>query len=156
MRTDSRLSRVIHALLHMQDSKKPLTSDLLAKMLNTNPAVVRRTMAGLRDKGYVLSTKGHNGGWELAVPTDQITLLGLYEALGMPRLFAIAPETEKATCLVQQIADETLMSALERSRATFLSQLEAVSLADLDQQFRQRLAQVKECDRHAPLDTNES
>ncbi|HYE44453.1 MAG TPA: Rrf2 family transcriptional regulator, partial [Caulobacter sp.] len=62
MRKDSRLSRMLHVLLHMAQRHEPMTSDAIAQMLGTNPAVVRRTMAGLRDAGYVRSEKGHGGG----------------------------------------------------------------------------------------------
>ncbi|PNH91299.1 Rrf2 family transcriptional regulator [Vibrio diazotrophicus] len=139
MRTDSRLSRVIHALLHMHDTQQPLTSEVLAKMLNTNSSVIRRTMSGLRDKGYVMSSKGHHGGWVLTKPLEDITLLELYEALGMPRLFAISSESDNSTCLVQQIADESLNNALEISRHVFIAQLEKVTLAELNKQFKYRL-----------------
>ena len=62
MSSDNRLSRMLHVLIHMDQREHPLTSDEIARMLNTNPVVVRRTMAGLRDNGYVTSEKGHGGG----------------------------------------------------------------------------------------------
>ena len=55
---DARLSRMLHLLIHMGRMEGPLTSDDAAMMLGTNPVVVRRTMAGLRDAGYVRSMKG--------------------------------------------------------------------------------------------------
>src|SRR3546814_1535501 len=66
MRQDSRLSRMLHVLLHMAQHDRPATSEAIAKMLRTNPVVVRRTMAGLREAGYVRSVKGHGGGWSIA------------------------------------------------------------------------------------------
>ncbi|WP_163333785.1 Rrf2 family transcriptional regulator, partial [Klebsiella aerogenes] len=71
MRHDSRLSRMLHVLIHMDRYDGSITSDNIAKMLNTNPVVVRRTMAGLRNTGYVRSDKGHGGGWILARPLDE-------------------------------------------------------------------------------------
>lgn len=62
MRTDSRLSRMLHVLLHMVRDDASMTSEQIATMLGTNAAVVRRTMAGLRKSGYVQSEKGHHGG----------------------------------------------------------------------------------------------
>ena len=44
MKKDSRLSSVLHALLHMAERGEPLTSDELAMCMRTNPVVVRRTM----------------------------------------------------------------------------------------------------------------
>ena len=39
------------------DHQGPMTSDGIAHMLGTNPVVVRRTMAGLRNSGYVGSSR---------------------------------------------------------------------------------------------------
>ena len=89
MKKDSRLSSVLHALLHMAERGEPLTSDELALCMRTNPVVVRRTMAGLRERGFVRSEKGHGGGWEIARPLDTITLRDVHDALGAPALLAI-------------------------------------------------------------------
>ena len=81
MSQDNRLSAVLHALLHMADHGGPLTSAQLAQMMSTNPVVVRRTMAGLREAGLVRSEKGHGGGWELARDLNSVTLRDIYDAL---------------------------------------------------------------------------
>ena len=63
MNKDTRLSGVLHALLHLGQVTIPLTSEVLARTMGTNPAIVRRTMAGLRLAGHVTSGRGHGGGW---------------------------------------------------------------------------------------------
>ncbi len=86
MKRDSRLSNILHALLHMAEHEQrhgqPMTSDMLATCLSTNPVVVRRTMAGLREQGLVVSEKGHGGGWRLARPLEGVTLGQVHAALG--------------------------------------------------------------------------
>ena len=77
MRQDSRLSRVLHALLHLEQMQEPATSELIAGMLGTNAAVVRRTMGGLRAAGIVTSTKGHRGGWSLARSLGDISIMDI-------------------------------------------------------------------------------
>ena len=62
MRPNSQLSGILHVLLHMAEHDGPVTSEALAAMMQTNPVVIRRIMAGLRDSGYVRSEKGHGGG----------------------------------------------------------------------------------------------
>ena len=52
MKRDSRLSGVLHVLLHMAEQGGPATSESLAKAMGTNPVVIRRIMAGLREKPY--------------------------------------------------------------------------------------------------------
>ena len=54
MKRDSRLSSVLHALLHMAEQEGPVTSDTLAQCLGTNHGVVRRTMRYLREMGIVI------------------------------------------------------------------------------------------------------
>ena len=94
MRYDSRLSGVLHVLLHMAETREaPATSEVLAKAMGTNPVVVRRIMAGLREQGYVRSEKGHGGGWTLACDLSKITLRDVYDALGCPSLLAIGHRT---------------------------------------------------------------
>jgi DNA-binding IscR family transcriptional regulator len=66
MKQDSRLSSVLHALLHMAAFNRPMTSETLAQCMSTHPVVVRRTMAGLREAGFVRSEKGHHGGWVIS------------------------------------------------------------------------------------------
>ena len=61
MKRDSRLSGVLHVLLHMAEHRDAMTSEVLAKAMDTNPVVIRRIMAGLRDQGYVRSEKGPGG-----------------------------------------------------------------------------------------------
>ena len=61
MKRDSRLSNVLHALLHMAEMEGPATSEAMAQAMQTNPVVVRRLMAGLRYAGFVSSAKGHGG-----------------------------------------------------------------------------------------------
>ncbi|MFP8913766.1 transcriptional regulator, partial [Pseudomonas aeruginosa] len=43
MRNDTRLSRMLHVLIHMARHEGPATSEAIAQMLGTNPVVVRRT-----------------------------------------------------------------------------------------------------------------
>ena len=50
MKRDSRLSSMLHLLIHMAQAGQPLTSEALARMLKTNPVLVRRTLAGLRGR----------------------------------------------------------------------------------------------------------
>ena len=55
MKRDSRLSGVLHVLLHMAEQEGPVTSEVLAKAMCTNPVVIRRILSGLREQGYVAS-----------------------------------------------------------------------------------------------------
>ena len=131
MRRDSRLSGVLHVLLHMAEHRGPVTSEVLAKAMHTNPVVLRRVMAGLRDQGFVRSEKGHGGGWTLARDLSQITLRDIYAALGSPLLFAIGNRTDTPDCLVEQAVNAALDATFRDAETLLLARLGEVTLAML-------------------------
>ena len=139
MRRDSRLSGVLHVLLHMAEQSGPVTSDMLAKAMDTNPVVIRRIMAGLRDHGYVRSEKGHGGGWTLACDLSEVTLRDIYTALGSPSLLAIGHRTETPGCLVEQAVNAALSQAFHDAEALLISRLGEVTLAMLSADIHDRL-----------------
>jgi Rrf2 family protein len=139
MKRDSRLSGVLHVLLHMAEQSGPATSETLAKAMSTNPVVIRRIMAGLREQGYVRSEKGHGGGWTLARDLAEITLRDIYDALGRPSLLAMGNRTEAPGCLVEQAVNTALDKAFHDAEALLLSRLGEVTLATLSADFHARL-----------------
>ncbi|MES2452524.1 MAG: Rrf2 family transcriptional regulator [Pseudomonadota bacterium] len=142
MRQDSRLSRMLHVLLHMARHEGPATSETIAKMLGTNPVVVRRTMAGLREAGYVRSEKGHGGGWSIACDLASVSLLDIHRAVGGPTLFAIGNESDNPGCAVEQVVNAALDDALHEAEALLIARLGTVSLATLATAFDARCQEI--------------
>ncbi|SDB13252.1 Rrf2 family transcriptional regulator [Bauldia litoralis] len=131
MKSDHRLSDVLHVLLHMAHQSGPVTSAGLAKVLRTNPAVVRRTMAGLREHGYVRSGKGHGGGWTLSCDLSEVTMRNIYVALGSPTLFAIGNRSDAPDCLVEKAVNARLDRTVRAAEDLLVDRLGAITLADL-------------------------
>lgn len=140
MKRDSRLSGVLHVLLHMAEHEGPSTSEQMAKAMDTNPVVIRRVMAGLRDQGYVQSEKGHGGGWTLACDLSQVTLRDIYTALGSPSLLAMGNRTESPGCAVEQAVNAALGEAFDAAEALLLARLGEVTLAALAKDVRARVS----------------
>jgi DNA-binding IscR family transcriptional regulator len=140
MRRDARLSGALHALLHMAERGRPMTSEELARCMNTNPVVVRRTMAGLRQAGLVRSAKGHGGGWEIAADLATVSLKDVYDALGAPTLLAIGVHIENPSCLVEQAVNRSLTGAFAEAEALLIDRLGTVTLAQLAEDFREGMA----------------
>ncbi|ANG97466.1 MULTISPECIES: Rrf2 family transcriptional regulator [Brucella] len=138
MKKDSKLSGVLHVLLHMAEYKKPVTSEVLAKAMGTNPVVVRRVMSGLREQGYVRSEKGHGGGWEIACDLSKVTLHDIYNAIGKPSLLAMSNRTEMPGCLVEQAVNASLNKAFSDAEELLLKRFGEVTLAMLSADFHQR------------------
>ncbi|WP_322012196.1 Rrf2 family transcriptional regulator [Paraburkholderia sp. J12] len=138
MRTDSRLSRVLHALLHMEHADEPMTSEAIAEMLRTNPVVVRRLLAGLREGGYVQSEKGHGGGWVLSVALDEITLLDVYRHAGEPALFSDLVSEDDPQCLVEQAVNAHLSATVREAEKALLAKFAKVTVGDLAREIRRK------------------
>ena len=128
MNKDTRLSDVLHVLLHMGQFDEPRTSEVLAKNMGTNPAVSRRTMAGLREAGFVRSDKGHGGGWRLTRPLGEITLLAVYEALARPNLFAIGNRSDHPDCLVEKNVNAVMSDTMAEATALFNKRFGEITL----------------------------
>ncbi|MBD0414016.1 Rrf2 family transcriptional regulator [Oryzicola mucosus] len=138
MRQDGRLSRLLHVLLHMDGQEKPVTSEMIGRMLNTNATLVRRTMAGLREAGYVTSEKGHGGGWTLVRPLTAITLLDVYRALGKPELFAFGLSEDMPSCLVERAVNQAISETRQEAETLLLERFGQISLADIAKDFGTR------------------
>ena len=138
MRRDSRLSGVLHVLLHMAEDDTPKTSETLARAMSTNPVVVRRIMAGLREQGFVSSEKGHGGGWRIACDLTKVTLRDIYEALGEPDILAMGNRADRPGCLVEQAVNAALGKAFDEAEALLLHRFGEVTLAMLSADFNAR------------------
>lgn len=131
MRYDSRLSRMIHVLIHMDKRGGRTTSETLALMLNTNPVVVRRTMAPLKHAGLVNSDGGAGGGWSLNRAIDSVTVRDVYEALGSPPPLAIDVAVDHKTCPVEQAVVVGLREVFQATENFMLEKMKDVTLGTL-------------------------
>lgn len=131
MRQDSRLSVALHVLLHMQELGRAVTSEQLAPLLKTNPVVLRRTLAGLREAGIVRSEKGHGGGWSLGRNLASVTLQDVYDALGTVTPFGIGHREAKPRCPLEQAVNHVVSGALCEAEAVLMKRLRSVSVASL-------------------------
>ena len=151
MKRDSRLSGVLHVLLHMAQHEGPVTSEVLAKAMETNPVVIRRILGGLREHGHVRSEKGHGGGWTLARELSAITLRDIYVAIGSPSLLAIGNRTESPGCIVEQAVNAALATSFEDAEARLLARFGEVTLAMLNAKVGKHIARGRHRKPHPEL-----
>lgn len=131
MRHDGRLSRMLHVLIHMEKRGGKTTSETLALMLGTNPVVVRRTMAPLKDAGLVNSDGGAGGGWSLARAIHDVTVRDVYEALGSPPALAVGVAVDHETCPVERAVVAELGAVFQATEAFMLERMGDVTLGAL-------------------------
>lgn len=120
-----------------------MTSEQLSRTLSTNPVVIRRIMAGLRDMGIVHSERGHGGGWTIGRDLATVSLRDVYTALGEPMVFALGNRQEMPDCLVEQAVNAALDDAFREAEALLIKRLGEVTLADLAADFHKRWKQNK-------------
>lgn len=129
MKRDQRLSVALHVLLHMAERPETcMTSAEMAACAQTNPVVIRRTFAGLREAGIVSSVKGHGGGWSLARPLSDIHLEEIQRALG-ERVLNLAHKSPG--CLVELAVHQALDEAVAEAQQVLDRHLATITLADL-------------------------
>jgi Rrf2 family protein len=134
MPRSTRFSVALHVLTHLVEDAEPQTSEQLAECVSTNPVVVRRTLAGLREAGLVSSTRGTGGGWSLARAAGDITLRDVYAALGERLLGGIDVAGAGAPpggCRIQRAVAGTLDQFLDDAEALLAERLGRITLSSL-------------------------
>ena len=132
MKRNERLSAVLHVLLHMgEQPDTALTSAEMAAFVGTNPVVIRRGFAGLREAGIVTSVKGHGGGWRLARPPEAVTLAEIQHALGERVVSLTAFDVPQPACLILRAVTAALDEAMQEAERTLDRRLATLTLADL-------------------------
>lgn len=82
---------------------EPVTSEVIRKMLHTNPVVVRQKMALLKNAEFVTSIKGYNGGWLFVVKLFEITLYDIHCLTGEGAIFTIGLTDEHNNCQIENL-----------------------------------------------------
>jgi len=106
MSANSRFAVATHLLAGLAFAERgpsggePVSSDVLARSVNTSPIVVRRLLGALRDAGLVKGHSGRHGGASLARPPEKITLLDVYRAVDDPDIFAFSRNEPNPACPV--------------------------------------------------------
>jgi Rrf2 family protein len=136
MKRTTRLSVALHVLVHLAErSAGPRTSGELARCVGTNAVVIRRTLAGLRERGLVRSVAGPGGGWSLDREPPEISLAEVSAALGERLLFAIDLGSP-AGCPVQGAVAGVMEGVLRDAEELLRERLARISLAELAGQVR--------------------
>ena len=78
---DGSFNLAIHALVCLSHSGRSLSSETLAENICTNPARVRRVMAGLKKAGMVETREGQDGGYRLCADPAGLSLRQVAEAV---------------------------------------------------------------------------
>lgn len=135
MPQDNRLSRMLHVLVHMHLLGGTETSQTIGLMLNTNPVVVRRTMAALKRHGIVGSEGGPGGGWLLTREAHAITVLDVHKALNDKSVFSLGLAVDHEGCPVERAVNAHLKKAFVAAEAVLNAEFGKLTLMQIAGEF---------------------
>jgi Rrf2 family protein len=150
--TSSRFAFAVHvlALLALQEGV-PLSSEMIAGSVNTNPALIRRLLTMLANAGLTASQLGAGGGALLAREPGSITLLEIYRAVDDAQLFAMHREEPNPACMVGRQIQQTLRGVIDDAQRAMEASLAQRSLVDVvdDMQRNERRLERSRTPRRA-------
>ncbi len=137
MRMNTRFSVAMHAmtLIALNEIKygdRPVTSEIMARSINTNPVVIRRLIAMLKKAGLVEVRAGVGGAALKRAPED-ITLLDIYNAVKTPgddTLFDVHKHPNKE-CYVGAYILEAVAPPLQDAHKALEDRLAASTLQEV-------------------------
>jgi Rrf2 family protein len=132
MATSTRFAVGVHLLTALAANPgQVIRSEQIACSVNTNPAVVRRLFSILAQAGLVRARLGQGGGFELARPPAEVTLLDVYRALEEPELFATHRSPPDPGCPVGRHILAELEVTTRRAQVSLEAELRATTIADV-------------------------
>lgn len=142
---NSRFTVAVHLLALLSVKKErfpgvPVTSEMAAESVNTNPVVVRRILGGLRKAGLVSSQPGPAGGWFLERAPEDMTLRQVYRAVEDEPLFSMHHRPPSAKCMIGGHIQETLNCIFHEAEEAMEAKLEERTVADVVNTVRERHA----------------
>jgi len=132
MNTSSRFAYAVHilALLSLQQGE-PLSSEIIAGSVNTNPALIRKLLSMLAQAGLTRSQLGAGGGAMLARAPEAIKLVDVYRAVDEARLFGLHPDAPNPACMVGRHIQQVLVGIVDDAQHAMEASLGSRTVADV-------------------------
>lgn len=138
MTTNLRFSVALHILTLLATKETGLlTSKEIASSVDTNPVVIRRVMADLRESGMVESHPGVNGGWKLKKSPASITLRKIFECVHEEELLVMHAHPNPHCPIGGHIRD-SLQGVFAEAEKALRSSLSKQTVADVLESVRAR------------------
>ena len=97
---NGRFPIALHIMTLLCKEERLLSSDYMASSINVNPVLVRKELSNLIKSQLIQSREGKNGGYQLAKPSSEITLAGIYEAVKPSAILGQAKNQPNPKCPV--------------------------------------------------------
>jgi Rrf2 family protein len=128
----TRFAVAVHILAVLRYHQgSPISSELIAASVNTNPVVVRRILSQLKRAGLVEAQLGSGGGFLLAHEPEDINLEQVFRAVEEDWTFPTHREPPSCECLVGRNVVPVLETITARASQAMLDELSAVSIEEI-------------------------
>ena len=131
MAGNCRFAFAVHILSVLAYHREGVNSELLASSVNTNPVVVRRLIAALRDAGLIVTQKGSGGGARLAREPELIPLDAVYRATEPEPRFSLHPQQPNQRCPIGRKIEEVLTHVFSAAQDALQAELAGRTIADV-------------------------
>ncbi|MBS0966653.1 Rrf2 family transcriptional regulator [Acetobacter okinawensis] len=136
---------VLHSLLWLVDHPEPVSSLDLAQMQGIPPAFMAKLLPRLEKAGLVRAAEGLRGGYQLARPAGQVSVLDVVEATEGRKTLFNCQEIRGRCALFGQTPPEwaqrgvcSIHAAMLRAEQAMRAELAQTTLADLAQGVRNK------------------
>ena len=139
---DTRFSSAIHILIMIAGSEQPLTSELLANSVGTNPSYIRKVTGLLKKKGILESRQGIHG-FSLRIPPEELSLDTVYQAISESEEvhFFDLHQNPNDECIVGRHIRPVLTETFREIEEQAEQQLRRTTLADCMDKMRTRIGE---------------
>lgn len=139
---DTRFSSAIHILIMIAGSEQPLTSELLANSVGTNPSYIRKVTGLLKKRGILESRQGIHG-FSLLIPPEELSLYTVYQAISESEEvhFFDLHQNPDDECIVGRHIRPVLTETFREVEEKAEQQLKQTTLADCMDKMRTRIGE---------------
>lgn len=133
---NGRFAISLHILVLLEKAKgELLSSDYMAGSININPVLVRKELINLRERGFVVSKEGKNGGATLAKAANKITLGAIYQSVKGNYLLGNHKNDPNPLCEVGRDINKHLGDLYNETERRLVKELDQQTLADFSARF---------------------
>lgn len=136
MTGNSRFAVSVHTLAYLTyKAGQAVPSAEIAESVHTNPVVIRRVLSELVKAKIVTATKGAAGGFTLAQPAEDVTLLDIYHAVEPKPNHGLNRFAPNHACPVGGKIENILQGVFAQAQAGMEAELKRVTLAEVFEQL---------------------
>ena len=119
---DTKFSVALHILIYISETDKVVSSELLAKSVNTNSSYIRKILAVLKKGGLIESQQGKTG-ITLAKEPKYITLSEIYQIIYPDKYLVNIHEGANKECPVGLNIENLLQPVFNEAQEVFYKKL---------------------------------